>query len=370
MADLGADVLKVESPTRPDLVRSMPPFDGEESAAHGMLNRSKRSIALDLKHKAARKIIGELIGNYDILLEQFRPGVMQRLGLDYETLRQINPKLIYCSITGYGQTGPYRDKAGHDINYLSLSGLMSYTGRKDSGPLPLGTQVADIAGGSYHAVMGILAAVIHRQMTGEGQSIDISMTDTAIAMNAFAAPQYLIGKELPERENMLLNGGSFYDFYQTKDGRFLSVGSLESKFLKKFCELIGQPGLWKQAAIQKPAIQEEVKQTIQQILRQKELKDWLDIFGNHDICVEPVLSLEEMVEHPQTKAREMIIPVPKNDQSYQLQVACPIKFSHTKANYQHVGPSVGAHTLEVLESLGYASEDISQFQEAGLFGPR
>lgn len=171
LADLGADVLRVEAPSRPDMVRLMPPYatDGT-SAAHGYLNRSKRSIAIDLKKPEGLDIVKQLIAEYDIVIEQFRPGVMDRLGAGYEALKAINPKVIYCSITGYGQTGPYKDRAGHDMNYLAIAGVIGYNGRQASGPAPMAVQVADIAGGSCHAVIGLLAAVIHRQGTGRGNT--------------------------------------------------------------------------------------------------------------------------------------------------------------------------------------------------------
>src|SRR5690606_25413935 len=214
LADMGAEVLRVESPSRMDLVRLLPPHDQGVSASHAYLNRNKRSIALDLKQPAALEVVRQLLQEHDILIEQFRPGVMDKLGLGYQALKAINPRLIYVSITGYGQTGPYKERAGHDINYLALSGLASYTGRRESGPLPLGVQVADIAGGSHHAVMGLLAAVIQRQQTGEGQHVDISMSDCAFSLHALAGAGYLASGVEPDMENQALNGGSFYDYYR------------------------------------------------------------------------------------------------------------------------------------------------------------
>ena len=163
------------------------------SATHATINRSKNSICLNLKYPDAVKIVKQLVSKYDIVLEQFRPGVMKRLGLDYEELRRHNPALIFCSLTGYGQTGPYRNRAGHDLNYLALSGISNYSRRKNESPVPLGIQIADIAGGSYHVVMGILAAVIHRHQTGEGQSVDISMADTLFSMKVFESANWLAG---------------------------------------------------------------------------------------------------------------------------------------------------------------------------------
>ena len=173
LADLGAEVIHIESPTRPDLVRLFPPYANGQATSHSYLNRNKQSVTLDLKDPASIEQVKQKISEFDIVVEQFRPGVMQRLGLDYQTLAEINPRLIYCSITGYGQTGSYKDKAGHDINYIALSGIAGHCGRQDSGPPPMGIQIADVAGGSLHAVIGILAAVVERQNSGLGQYIDI-----------------------------------------------------------------------------------------------------------------------------------------------------------------------------------------------------
>ena len=184
LADLGADIIRVEAPNRIDLVRMMPPFDAGVSGQHAVLNRSKRNLSLDLKNPEAVKIIKALVKDYDIVIEQFRPSVMDRLGVGYEALRKINPNLIFCSLTGYGQTGDYKDRAGHDINYLALSGLLSYTGRKGETPPPLPMQVADIGAGSLHLIIGLLSAVIRRMTTGEGARVDISMLDGSLAWNA------------------------------------------------------------------------------------------------------------------------------------------------------------------------------------------
>ena len=184
LADMGAEVLRIEAPDRVDLAKVMPPFDGKFSTTISYLGRGKQTLQLNLKQPESVERVKQLVQDYDIVVEQFRPGVMDRLGIGYEVLKAINPKLIYCAITGYGQTGPYKDRAGHDINYLAISGVASHCGRADSGPPPMGIQIADVAGGSHHAVMGILAAVIKRQETGEGAFIDISMTDAAFALNA------------------------------------------------------------------------------------------------------------------------------------------------------------------------------------------
>lgn len=247
LADMGAEVLRVESPSRPDMVRLMPPFDGGVSACHAFLNRSKRGIAIDLKTPEGVEVVKKLVQEYDIVVEQFRPGVMDRLGVGYEALRAVNPKLIYCAITGYGQTGPFRDRAGHDMNYLAVAGVLGYNGRKETGPGPMAVQVADVAGGSLHAVTGILAAVIHRMQTGVGQMVDISMTDAAFSLHALTGPQALVGGIEPTMEGTQLNGGSFYDCYETSDGRYLSVGGLEPQFFLQFCHAIGRRS-WRRRA--------------------------------------------------------------------------------------------------------------------------
>lgn len=365
LADLGADVLRVESPTRPDMVRMLPPMDDGISAVHGYLNRSKRSVAVDLKKPEGVEVIRRLVQDYDIVVEQFRPGVMDRLGVGYEALRAINPGLIYCSITGYGQTGPYRDRAGHDLNYLSIAGMTGYNGRRDSGPAPMAFQVADVAGGSCHAVMAILAAVIHRQVTGEGQHIDISMTDAAFSLHALTAPPALVGGEDPQLERTQLNGGSFYDCYETRDGRWFSVAGIEPQFFMQFCQAIGRPDLAGKGLAMAPEIVAEVKAGIAEAMKQKDYSEWLDIFAAIDACVEPVLSLSEACEHPQLKARDMIVEVPAGEGRTQRQVASPIRFSVSQPEYRFTGARLGAHTAEVLSAQGFSEEDIATLKKAG-----
>ncbi|MGH8447834.1 CaiB/BaiF CoA transferase family protein, partial [Pseudomonas sp.] len=293
LADMGAEVLRIESPTRMDLLRVLPPHDQGTSASHAYLNRNKRSLALDLKQAEALEIMRELIKDYDIVLEQFRPGVMERLGLGYEALKAINPRLIYVSITGYGQTGPYKDRAGHDINYLALAGVASHTGRQDSGPLPLGVQLADVGGGSLHAVVGLLAAVIARQQSGVGQYLDVSMTDCSFSLNAMAGAGYLACGVEPGWENHALNGGSFYDYYRTRDGRWMSVGSLEPAFMQQLCAALKRPELAAQGLSPQPEQQKALKLALQVEFEKRSFDELCALFAGVDACVEPVLSLSE-----------------------------------------------------------------------------
>ena len=366
LADMGAEVLRIESPTRVDLTRVLPPHVDGVSASHAYLNRNKRCISLDLKQPAAVEVVKKLVAEYDIVLEQFRPGVMDKLGVGYEALKAINPKLIYVSITGYGQTGPYKDRAGHDINYLALSGLASHTGRADSGPLPLGMQVADIAGGSLHGVVGLLAAVVQRQATGVGQAVDISMTDCAFSLNAMAGAAYLAAGEEPGMEGNALNGGSFYDYYQTRDGQWFSVGSLEPQFMLQLCAALGRPELAKWGL--RPDKQGELKNEIRIEFEKRDAAQWRELFASMDACVEPMLSFAEAVEHPQIRARELVLEVPREGKSAQRQIASPIKFSEGLPAPRHIGAALGGHNSEVLTGLGYSSAQIAEMKAAKVIG--
>ncbi|MDI2591431.1 CoA transferase [Pseudomonas sp. N3-W] len=364
LADMGAEVLRIESPTRLDLLRVLPPHDQGVSASHAYLNRNKRSLALDLKQPEALEVIRSLLRDHDIVLEQFRPGVMERLGLGYEALKAINPKLIYVSITGYGQTGPYKDRAGHDINYLALAGLASYTGRADSGPLPLGMQVADVAGGSLHGVIGLLAAVIARQQTGQGQHLDVSMTDCAFSLNAMAGAGYLACGAEPGPEDQMLNGGSFYDYYRSRDGRWMSVGSLEPAFMLQLCTALGRPELAAQGLSPQPAQQQALKNELRVEFEKHDFAQLCELFAGVDACVEPVLRLGEAVRHPQVRARDLVKQVPRGDGSSQAQMACPLKFSGGLPEPRHMGAGLGEHTDQVLGELGFSAQRIEALRRA------
>ena len=339
LADLGAEVVHVESPTRVDLVRLLPPYANGQATAHSYLNRNKQSIALDLKDPAAVALIKEKIKDYDIVVEQFRPEVMARLGLDYASLSVLHPALIYCSITGYGQTSDYKQRAGHDINYLALSGIAGHSGRADQGPPPLGIQVADVAGGSLHAVIGILAAVIERRNSGLGQYIDISMTDCAATLNNMAASAVLAAgqPQHPEQEN--LNGGSFYDYYRTQDGRYFSIGGLEPQFMQGLATLLDLPILVQKGMSFDLEDRRDVKAALQAKIATQDFATWQAIFQQADVCVEPVLHLDEALHSPLAKQRGWVVEVPleHNAEQTEPQLACPIKFSRSKPRYDFIG---------------------------------
>lgn len=367
LSDLGADVLRIVSGTRVDLTTLLPPFIGKEniSAIQAYLGRGKQSMTLNLKDPRAVQIVQRLVAEYDIVIEQFRPGVMGKFGLDYEQLKGVNPALIYCSLTGYGQTGPLASRAGHDINYLARSGLMAYSGLKDRGPVLTGMQIADIAAGSNNSVIGILAAVFHRQRTGEGQYIDVAMTDGVMAFNAMVGAAYLAdGQETP-REGHMLNGGSLYDFYETKDGRHVGFGGLEPQFFAAFCQAIGRPDLISGQVLTTDL--PKIKAEVQDIIRSKTRDEWVKIFEAYDACLEPVLSLSEALADSQAAARGMVVDVPLAEGGSVRQIACPIGFSTAKPEYNRSGVLAGTHTVAILKKLGYAEDDITVFEKTGLF---
>ena len=367
-ADYGADIIHIESSRRVDLMRIMPPYNEErESYIHQHINRSKKSLTLNLKKPEALEIIKSLIGEYDIILEGFRPGVMKRLGLDYESLKKINPKLIYCSITGYGQTGPYQQRPGHDNNYLSISGILDYSRLKGKKPVAMGVQIADIAGGTLHAAVGMLAAALHREKTGEGKYIDISMTDATFTMNALYGSAFLAGGQLPQPEEQILNGGTFYDYYKTKDGRYFSVGSLEPHFRKLLCEALDIPELIQSTFNDSSYTQKRFKEAVSDAFLTKTFNEWLLIF-NEDFqgCVEPVLTFEEACKHPQLVSRNMIVDVPEANGVMQKQIGTAIKFSQTEPTYKFVGAKLGEHTVEILHHIGYSMNEIEVLKDNGV----
>ncbi|MDY7031815.1 MAG: CaiB/BaiF CoA-transferase family protein [Thermodesulfobacteriota bacterium] len=372
LADLGAEVVRIESPTRFDLLRLIPPYvdgQGTISYGHAYLNRNKKSMALDLKNKDSFSVVERLIQQYDVIVEQFRPGVMDRLGLSYERLSASNPKLIYCSITGYGQSGSWKFRAGHDINYLSLSGIMSYSGRKETGPNLMGIQIADVGAGSYNALVSILAAVINRMESGEGQYIDVSMTDGLFPYQAMSSVMELSGQGSIGYETEMLNGGSLYDFYETSDGKYISFGGIEPQFFNNFCTVLGLDDL-KSGGIDQVGNLEEAKKRVSDIIRSKPRDYWVEKFQKEDACVEPVLSFKEAVDSDQAKERGVLVDIPAPDGKDITQIAYPVKFSNFTPEYKRCGCKLGEDTMEIMESLGYDRAEIEKIKEKGVFGDK
>ena len=368
MADLGAQVIHIESPNRADMVRTTGPFADGVATAHSTLNRNKRAMTLDLKIPDAIALVKRLVLDYDILVEQFRPGVMDKLGLSYAVLKEINPRLIYCSLTGYGQTGPYRQRAGHDINYLSIAGINGYSGRRGAATPLMGIQVADLAGGSMQALVGILAAVNQRHITGEGQTVDVSMTDGVFALNSLAGSGYLGAGVVPQPQSFALNGGSFYDYYETADGRYLSIGSLEPKFLAGLAKILDEPRIETLGIQHNQWQQDATRELLASIIGCETLAHWTTVFANEDVCVEPVLRFDEACDHAQLQSRGMLVEVDAFDGTKQRQIGSPFKLSAADINYRHSGAPLGYHNREILEELDLDDNAIQILNRSGALG--
>lgn len=360
LADLGAEVLRVSTKSRRDLVQEWPPVipGTQVTGPAAWLGRNKKTICLNLKEPEAVNAVRKLVMEYDIVVEQFRPHVMERLGVGYEQLKEVNPRVIYCAITGYGQTGPCAMRAGHDINYLARAGIAASAGRKEGGPSLYNFQIADIAGGSMNAVTAILAAIIYRERTGKGQFIDISMQDCVVPFNSMDGEAYFAGGQVPERESGLLNGGGIYDYYETSDGQYMSVGSLEPKFFAALCDGLGYPE-WRDGKMLKEN-PELVKKTFREKFRTKTRDEWTEIFSHLDACVEPVLTMAEAAEDEHLKERKMWpeVEIPLSGGKKIREMGSPLKLSACPPEYRHAGYPEGYHTAEVLGKLGYSEEEI------------
>lgn len=371
LADMGAEVLKIETP--PSEAASDPEA-ASRRAAFSFVNRNKRSIALNLKHPAGRSILHQIVQEADVLVEGFRPGVMARLGGDYETLSAINPRLIYCSLSGFGQDGPYQNYPAHDINYLSIGGVLNLIGQPDQPPaIPLNI-VADYAGASMHGAVGILLALMARQHTGKGQYVDVAYLDTTVSLLA-ATPllrdYFFNGSACGRCEGALGGSYPYYTTYETADHKLLSVGCTEPWLWENFCQAIGREDL-KRFALQ-PAHHASVadrdavqaKQEVQEILRQKTRDDWFAYFKDKNVCVGPVYTVEETFRDPQVQARNMVVDVEDPRYGKARQAGIAIKLSETPGQLRRLGPSLGEHTDEVLKSLGYDAARCQELRQAG-----
>ncbi|PAC35714.1 CaiB/BaiF CoA transferase family protein [Caldifermentibacillus hisashii] len=343
LADFGAEVIKIEAPELGDYARHYEPKIDENSVMFHSLNRNKKSVTLDLKTDEGKDQFLQMVGKADVVVESFRPGVMKRLGLDFPVLEKINPRLIYCAISGYGQTGPYAEMPGHDINYISYAGLLELMGEKDGKPIVPAVQVADLAGGAYPAVTGILLALLEREKSGKGQFIDISMMDGVISLLQSTLPNYLM-KNIPYKrgEQMLSGGLACYEVYQTKDGRWLAVGALEMKFWRIFCQKLGKPE-WIPLLNEPDEVQYKLKHDIQTVMYTKTLAEWMDIFEDAEACVSPVLNFAELVNHPQVQARKMFEAI-EQDGIPVKHIGIPIKLSRTPGKIRAAAPKLGEHT--------------------------
>lgn len=366
LADLGADVLKIEDPKVGDYIRWWPPKIGRNSGFHVVLNRNKRSVTLNLKDRRGQDIFRRLVKTADVVLEGFRPGVMKRLGLDYASLRQIRPGIIYCAITGYGQEGERAQRAGHDINYLALSGVLSYCGPGPAPALP-GVQIGDLGGGALMAAFSIAAALFARERTGLGQMIDISMTDGATMWNCLRWGKFLADGKAPTPGDDLLNHGlACYNIYRTKDGRFMSLGALEPQFWKAFCQTMNRPDWDRPDYFDPGPHQSQLFQDIASVFEQKTQTEWVALFQGTDCCCEPVLNLEEVMADPAMKARQMVVELHHELWGTYRQLGCAPKFSESPSHLGRHAPELGEHTQEVLAEVGLSPETIDQLRSQGV----
>jgi len=300
LAEAGAEVIKIERAGSGDDMRNREPRVGPDSASFALLNRGKRSIAIDLKDPAAVERLRPLIETADVLVEQFRPGVMQRLGLGYKAVKAINPRLIYCSLTGYGQTGSRAALAGHDINYLADAGLLSLVSGTDGTPAPIPVPLADIAGGSYPLVINVLLALLRRANTGKGCFIDVAMTDNVVCLGYWALARGWAAQQWPKMDGEVLTGAlARYRSYRTGDGRFVAVGALEEKFWSEFCDIIGLPAQLRNDR----RTPEQTIRAVAEILATQDAAHWERAFAGRDICCSIVRTMEEAAADPALGAR-------------------------------------------------------------------
>lgn len=371
MADHGADVIKVDEPEP----RVRNPFAAGDapglSPSDRYLNRGKRSLTLNLKTGEGKEIFRTLADGADVVVEGFRPGVAERLGVDYATLAARNPRLVYCSISGYGQTGPMRSVAGHDLNYISYAGILGMSGRAGGPPAIPPVQIGDLFGGAMMALSGILMALVSRHSSGKGRWVDVSMTDGALAMLAFSAVDCLGGARTPERGNMILTGMyPCYETYRCADGGFVSVGPLEAWFWKGLVSALGRDDL---AELQYATGEEgaRVKGELARVFATKTRKEWERFFEEKDVCISPVLDLDEALSHPNAAARAMVVAVESPAGGADRQPGRPLKFAGPGEEWPtpappRRAPRLGEHDEEILKGIGCTAERIADLRRAGV----
>ncbi|MBN2468817.1 MAG: CoA transferase [Deltaproteobacteria bacterium] len=364
LADLGADVVRIEHPSRLDILHRLPPFIGEESAAYLSLNRSKRSLGLDTGKAEGQQVFFDLIRTADVVVEQFRPGVLDKIGIGYEQAVPFNPRIIYVSITGFGQDGPYRQRAGHDINYISLAGLLSHVKREDSMVLP-GFQTADVVGGGYMSVVACMAALWNREKTGKGQRVDVSMTDSIMPMLTLQLAQYWGSPGTDETVNLFDGTFPFYGVYECADGKHVSLGALEQKFWTGFCQMVGKPE-WLPLQFSMGDEKRRVRDEIAALFKTRSRDEWLKLAEVHDICLSSINEMKDLEKDPQLQTRQMIIETEHEGGRKLKGVGIPIKFSGSKPDYPEPAPAVGQHSIDILQEIGYMEERIQELIGKGI----
>ena len=365
LADLGADVVKVEDPRGGDYVRWMPPLAGQQSGYFHALNRNKRSATIDLRRPEGAAALRRLVRRFDVVVESFRPGVMDRLGIGWEALSGENPGVVLCSISGYGQDGPYRDRAGHDIDYVAVAGVLGLNGPPDR-PQPLAVQVADVAGGSWPAVAGILAALVRRGVTGRGAHVDVAMAEGALALLALQRGAADARGEPLRRGGEMLNGAwACYGVYRTGDGRFVALGALEAKFFQAFCQAIGRPDL---AEAQFDDGGAAARAELDAIFAARTRDEWTAFAAEHDVCLMPVLDGDEPARDPQLSARGNFLEIDTPWEGKAMRsLASPVRLLGFEAP-RRPAPELGADTEDVLREAGFDAGEVARLREAGTLG--
>ncbi|MFN8130784.1 MAG: CoA transferase [Solirubrobacteraceae bacterium] len=368
LADFGADVIKVEDTGMGDYARWSPPYyegvqDSAKSALFLSLNRNKRSLRIDLKSDGGRDAFLRLARTADVVLESFRPGVLDRLGVGYDRLRAENPGLVYCAISGYGQDGPNRDRSGHDMNYLGLVGLLGLTGERGGPPVQAAGQIADIGGGALMAAFGILAALRERDRSGEGQSVDVSMADGSLSWLAMVAGSYFCDGAVPRRGDPLLAGAVIcYRPYACADG-WVTLGALEPKFWAAWCRGVDREDLLEHQ-FDRPGT--EAHAAVEAIFAGRTREEWRAFASAHDCCLEPVLELDEALNSELVRAREMVVEIPQPGAGRPVrQLGVPVKLSRTPGAVRAPGPGLGEHTGEVLAEAGLTPDEIAALTDTG-----
>jgi crotonobetainyl-CoA:carnitine CoA-transferase CaiB-like acyl-CoA transferase len=350
LADFGAEVIKVEQPGEGDYAREFEPIhESGMGYFYIMLNRNKKSVGLDMKNDADRAKFLKLVESADVLVEGFRPGVAERLGISYDTLAKINPGLIYCAITGFGQNGPYRLRAGHDLNYMSLAGATSLVGTRGTAPTIAGLQVADLSS-AMTAINGILLAILARQKTGKGQFVDISMHDSVLAMMPADVNIYFCTGEVTRRGESWLTGQlPNYNVYETKDQRHIALGAVEKKFWANICKVLGREDLIETFGDE--AVRNSVFDTLIALFKTKEQSEWIKDFAGTDTCFSPVMEMDEVFADPHVLARDMVVEVDDPKIGRHKHLGMSIKLSDTPGTIRSGAPVLGADDAEILGNL-------------------
>ncbi|MEO8409537.1 MAG: CaiB/BaiF CoA-transferase family protein [Propionivibrio sp.] len=356
LGDLGADVIKIEDTGGGDYARGAGAVHNGTSYFE-LVNRNKRSLTLDLKQAAGVAAFMRLAATADVIVEGFRPGVVDKLGIGYQAVAAINPRIVYCAITGYGQDGPYRDRAGHDLNYLAYAGLLDQIGVAGGEPAVPNFQIGDLLGGSLSALVGLLAGVVDARASGRGRYVDVSMTDAVFAHTIFPLLAVLgLGHALPRGEDLLSGGMPSYGVYATSDGRHFAVSAMEPKFWQTLCETLDRPEL-KPYAFATGAEGRRIRSELEAVFAERTFADWTAVFERVDCCVSPVLRFEESLDNEQLRAREMIVEV-----AGVKQFAPPFKISEHPFAARHVAPSAGEHSEDILREAAFSAEEIASLR--------